>query len=194
MAATGGCDELRTLYTLGSDLSGFCRNWLEYDDRRVMDTIAARCRGTDAAGLVERLVSRQLPLRVCEVDLKEAGTMFLQAKLAKRDRRAELELRVSQLLGVRSCEVIVDLVETDPPRPSSTEPDIDPEKIYVEAISGPRPFRDVSDIFRENPLSGRKRLAVFAPFEAKRKAERDFERERLSERVREVMRTWGEEA
>jgi HD superfamily phosphohydrolase len=193
-AAAAGCEELYTLYTYGGDPEGFCRNWLCYDDRRVIDTILARCHGTDAALLVNRLIGRRLPLHVCEMDLENAGDVFLQSKLAKPDRRSELEHRVADHLDVRPCEVIVDLVQTNPPKPSSAEPDIDPEAIYVETETEVRSFRQVSDIFRENPLSGRKRLVIFAPFSGVAKRQRDEERERLSEQVREVMAQWGKEA
>jgi HD superfamily phosphohydrolase len=193
-AATTGCEELQRLYTYGGDPGEFCRNWLRYDDRRVTDTILAKCAGTDASRLVERLISRRLPLRVAEMDLESAGDLFLQSKLAKPDRRSELERRIADRLGAQPCEVVVDLVQTNPPRPSSTEPDIDPEAIYVETAAEVRPFKEVSDIFRENPLSGRRRLVIFVPFVGLGKDQRDGERERLSGQVREVMAEWRREA
>jgi HD superfamily phosphohydrolase len=193
-AATAGCEELRRLYTYGGDPGEFCQNWLRYDDRRVTDTILTKCGGTDSSRLVERLISRRLPLHVAEMDLESAGDLFLQSKLAKPDRRSELERRIADRLGAQPCEVIVDLVQTNPPKPSSTEPDIDPEAIYVQAETEVRPFSQVSDIFRENPVSGTRRLVIFVPFSGLARNEREEERERLSEQVREVMAEWGKEA
>lgn len=194
-AANNGCKELRDLYTYDGNHKAFCDHWLSYDDRKVLDTILSQCKDTDVAGLAGRLLSRRLPLWVCDMNLQEAGDLFLQGKLAKPDCRPELEKRIADELDAGPLEVIVDLVETEPPSPSSAEPGIDPEKIYVDTGGGePEYFSNVSDIFRENPLQGTKRLVVFAPFKETEKERRTEERKQVAERVREVMEAWGKEA
>ncbi len=194
LAADDGCSEIKDLYTYGGDKADFCARWLAYDDRRTLDTILSQCKGTVAGELAERLTERRLPLRVCEKPLTDVS-IFQQGKLAKPDRRAELEKRIAARLGVHESLVIVDLVQTPPPSPSSTEPGIDPEGIYVQTGEPePTTFDKVSDIFGSNPLPGTKRLSVYVPFEASQRAERQEERERLSSEVSEVMDEWGEEA
>ena len=194
-AANNGCHVLRDLYTYDGNHKAFCDRWLLYDDRKVLDTILSQCKDTDAARLVDRLLSRRLPLWVYDLDLNKAGTVFLQGKLAKPDRRPELEKRIAEQIGALPIEVIVDLVETEPPSPSSAEPGLDPEKIYVDTGGGePEKFSTASDIFRENPLKGTKRLVVFTPFKETEKGRRDEERKELSELVRGAMEAWGKEA
>jgi HD superfamily phosphohydrolase len=195
-AANNGCQALRDLYTYNGSDGAFCDRWLSYDDRKVLDTILSQCAGTDASRLVERLASRRLPLQVCEMDLDKVGNLFLQGKLAKLDRRPELEGLIADRLGARASEVIVDLVQTEAPSPSSAEPGIDPEKIYVDTGEGePEYFNKVSDMFGDNPLKGRKkRLSVFVPFKETEKQRRDEERKKLLEQVKGVMEAWGKEA
>jgi hypothetical protein len=84
--------------------------------------------------------------------------------------------------------VIVDVLRTEPPRASSSEPAIDPEEILVHMPGAqPRKFHEVSEIFTENPLKGKDRLTIFGPFSSYTKTERDREREGLWGVVREVM-------
>ncbi len=194
LAGDHGCSEIKDLYTYGGYNAEFCARWLAYDDRRALDTILLQCKGTVAGELAERLTERRLPLQVCERPLTDVS-IFQQGKLAKPDGRLELEKRIADRLEVHESLVIVDLVQTDPPSPSSSEPGIDPEKIYVDTGGGePEYFSKVSDIFRENPLQGTKRLFVFAPFKETEKERRTKERNQVEERVREVMEAWGKEA
>lgn len=160
----------------------------------MLDVIRARCSDGDAGYLVDLLARRKLPLHVLDVDLRDMGSPFLQGKMAKRGRRTELEGLIAERLETRSCEVLVDLVQTDPPRPSSSEPGVDPESIYVETDSDVKEFSEVSDIFKGNPLKGSRRLLVFVPFREAERERRLEERSRLRQQVTEVIQAWGEEA
>ena len=194
VAAADECGRIRDLYTYEGDAKEFCARWLAFEDHKLLDAIMTECAGGDARELVSRLLSRKLPLRVCEMPLTQVG-MFLQGKLAKPERRSELEGRIADHLGVRRCLVIVDLVQTDPPHPSSTEPGIDPSSIYVDAGEvEPKSFGEVSDIFSGNPLGGTRRIVVYVPFHSAEKAGRERERKELSAEVEKMMERWGKEA
>ena len=194
LLAAQECEEIKRLYSYGGDPHGFCTRWAAYDDRRLLDTILARCKESSAALIAECLIRRRLPLHVLDVPLTDVGTMFLQGKLAKPERRRELEARIAARLRANPDLVIVDLVQTDPPSPASAEPGIDPDSIYVETDHGLKSFREVSDLFRHFPVGGTKRVVVFAPFRETEREARRKEREGLLGELKEEMEQWGKEA
>jgi len=194
LLAAEECEEIKRLYSYGGDPREFCTRWEAYDDRRLLDTILAHCRKSSAAPIAECLIRRRLPLRVLDVALTDVGTRFLQGKLAKPERRRELEARIAARLRANSDLVIVDLVQTDPPSPASAEPGIDPDSVYVETDHGLRSFREVSDLFRHFPVGGTKRVVVFAPFRETEREARRKEREGLLGELEEEMEQWGKEA
>jgi hypothetical protein len=187
LAAEEGAGEIAKVYAYRGPKASFSSRWLRYTDNRLLDAITQQAPRSRAGRLLSAIRSRALSFEVLSVPLKQLPTLY-RGKIADRGEQQELEAQIAKDCSMDRDRVIVDVVRTEPPRPSSSEPAIDPEEILVDGgRGGPSRFHEVSDIFTENPLKGRDLVTFYAPLTGKRKSDREKERKRLRPLVKEVI-------
>jgi hypothetical protein len=181
--------EIRRLYTYSGPSATFCSRWLRYTDRTLTDSIVARGGTSEAARLVSHLMSRRLSFRVLSMPLDQLDPTY-QKRFTTPSEQRQLEQRIASqcLTKMNTHRIVVDVVRTVPPRPSSSEPDIDPEEILVRTERAPCRFHQVSDVFARNPLIGKDLLAVYMPLAAEQREERQRERRALRRSIEAIIR------
>jgi len=163
LAAEEGIANISALFTYDGPSAAFCSRWLEYVDNRLLDEILERGASSRARRLVSALRLRRLPSHVFTKPLREFHTLY-QGSLKDRKEQDALEEKIANACSLDRDMVVVDLVRTEPPRPSSSEPSIDPQEILVDdGTDEPKRFSDVSTIFTGNPLTGKDDVTVYIP-------------------------------
>jgi len=130
LAAQAEIADIADLYTYSGPRKAFTERWLSYSDYGLLCAIMRNGRASRAAKLVSCLNSRALSFSVLSIPLDRLGT-FYQSRVLTPAEQQELEKRVANKCSVDRDRVIVDVVRTEPPRPSSSEPAIDLDRDYA---------------------------------------------------------------
>jgi HD superfamily phosphohydrolase len=197
--ATEGSAQVRAVFSYVPEASSpgenrvFVREFLEWDDARILRTIEELGPGSRAGKIVRALSSRDLPREVFHEPFDSRKHHFgplLAAKFDRPDSEAALRLQneVAEALGQDPDFVVVDVQDVTAAAPTGPGRQLDVEELLVVQSGIERKFAEVSRVLvSRSQAESASFLSVFVPLHGDR-ADREKQRRAAARAVASSLR------